>query len=125
MNFVLDNSAAIEAMTRPRTLILPPGMLFAPELIDVEFLSTMRRLVKHGELSQERARGFIDAWQSSPVRRTEHAPLIDRAWEHRDTISAYDAFYVALAERLRLPLITADGRLARAASAHCEVVVLD
>jgi predicted nucleic acid-binding protein len=45
-------------------------------------------------------------------------------WEMKDNVSAYDAAYVALAMRLRVPLVTADLRLARAASAYCEVITV-
>lgn len=125
MNVVLDNSAAVNAMMRATKTPLPRAKLFAPELIDVEYVSAMRRLVNHGEVSPERARDFVAAWLRAPVLRSRHAPLVFRAWELRDTISAYDAFYVALAEKLKAPLITADRRLARAAAPYCEVITLD
>jgi predicted nucleic acid-binding protein len=44
-------------------------------------------------------------------------------WTFRDNMSAYDASYVALAESLEVPLLTADQRLARAATPYCEVIV--
>ena len=50
--------------------------------------------------------------------------LLPRIWELRDTITPWDAAYVALAEILDVPLVTADRRLARAASAYCEVVTV-
>lgn len=52
-----------------------------------------------------------------------HAPLTGRIWELRENLTAYDAAYVALAEALDAPLITTDGRLARA-SGHCATVEL-
>jgi predicted nucleic acid-binding protein len=38
-------------------------------------------------------------------------PFADRIWELRHTVTSYDAWYVALAEALRLPLATLDARL--------------
>ena len=50
--------------------------------------------------------------------------LLGRIWELRDNVSAYDATYVAVAEALEAPLVTADGRLARAPGPRCTVVVV-
>jgi predicted nucleic acid-binding protein len=38
----------------------------------------------------------------------------DRIWALRDSVAAYYAAFVALAETLRAPLVTCDGRFARA-----------
>jgi predicted nucleic acid-binding protein len=40
-------------------------------------------------------------------------------------MTAYDAFYVALAEALECPLVTLDGRLARASGPRCRIRVVD
>ena len=42
----------------------------------------------------------------------------------RANFTAYDATYVALAERLEASFVTADGRLARAIAAHLDVPIL-
>jgi predicted nucleic acid-binding protein len=68
-------------------------------------------------------RGRLDATQAelaaervvaAPVTRITHRPLLHRVWELRDVLTAYDAVFVALAERLGVPLLTCDGRLGRA-----------
>ncbi len=46
-------------------------------------------------------------------------PFADRIWELRHTVTGYDAWYVALAEALRLPLATLDAKLAHAAGTKC------
>ncbi len=51
-----------------------------------------------------------------PVERISHRPLAPLAWQHYQNVSAYDAFYVAAARACDAPLLTADGRLARAPS---------
>lgn len=48
-------------------------------------------------------------------------PLGERAWQLRDRLSFYDALYVALAELLGVPLLTADARLSRAHGLRCQV----
>jgi len=50
-------------------------------------------------------------------------PVADRVWELRGNLSAYDAWYVALAESLETDLITLDRRLAKAPGPRCSFVV--
>jgi len=49
---------------------------------------------------------------------------MERCWELRDNVTVYDAAYVALAELLDAPLVTADGKLAKAPGIRCDVEVL-
>lgn len=57
----------------------------------------------------------------SACAATPSRALWPRAWELRTNLSAYDALYVALAEQLNAPLLTADARLARAPGLRCVV----
>jgi predicted nucleic acid-binding protein len=50
--------------------------------------------------------------------------LLDRVWELRDDLSAYDASYVALAELLDCDLLTADARLSRAPGIRCSITLV-
>jgi predicted nucleic acid-binding protein len=50
--------------------------------------------------------------------------LLDRVWELRDNLSAYDASYVALAELLDCSLLTADARLSRAPGIRCSITLV-
>jgi predicted nucleic acid-binding protein len=59
-------------------------------------------------------------WKTSArwdLHRHAHEPLLDRIWELRRNVSAYDAVYLALAEVLDAILLTSDSRLARAPGA--------
>jgi predicted nucleic acid-binding protein len=101
--------------------------LHAPHLVDVEVVSALRRLVASGEATAERAGEAIGDLQDLPIERYAHDILVPRVWQLRENFSAYDASYVALAEGLAdepVPLLTADGRLARAATDHVDVPVL-
>ena len=55
------------------------------------------------------------------IRRYPHKPLLPRVWQLRSSLTAYDAAYVALAELLNAPLLTRDGRLARATGHQAKV----
>ncbi len=98
--------------------------LFAPELIDLEVVSVLRRQVTSGRLPLRRADLAVQDLAAVPVARAAHKPLLHRCWQLRDSLSAYDAAYVALAELLGAALVTADGRIARAAGLGCEIEVL-
>lgn len=101
--------------------------LHAPHLLDVEILSALRRAVAGGEASAGRAGEALEDLLVLPLERYPHDVLARRTWALRDNFSAYDATYVALAETLTgegAPLLTVDGRLARAAREHTAVNVL-
>jgi predicted nucleic acid-binding protein len=98
--------------------------LTAPELVDLEVVSTLRRAARAGRLDDRRSGQALTDLAALPLRRVPHMPLLARIWELRDNLTAYDAAYVALAEALDALLLTADGPLERAPGVRCEVEVL-
>ena len=88
--------------------------LAAPELMDAEILSVLRRAVLRGHLDEERAQMVVEDLLRWPVDRISHRPLAPIAWPYFRNVSAYDAFYVAAARSRGLTLLTGDGRLSRA-----------
>jgi len=117
--FVVDASAAAEYLLRTDlgfrlAEVMDGALLMAPELLDVEVVSVLRRAVLHKELGEPRAALAIDDLIAWPLDRIAHARLVKEAWCHRHNVSAYDAFYVAAARLFDVPLLTADGPLSRA-----------
>jgi predicted nucleic acid-binding protein len=96
-----------------------------PHLCDVEVLSILRKAVSRGELTERRAADAVLDLVDLNLVRHEHLSLLGRVFALRDNFSAYDATYVALAERLDATLLTADAHLVRAARAHLELPVID
>ena len=116
--YVVDASVAVEYLLRtPLGLTvadtIDSASLAAPELLDAEILSVLRRAVLNGELAEARARMVVDDLLRWPVDRLPHRTLAPLAWEYRHNVSAYDAFYVAAAYMRDFPLMTTDGRLSR------------
>ncbi len=98
--------------------------LAAPHLIDIEVISAWRRLAAAGRLDERRAAFARADLRALPVRRVDHSPLVERCWDLRTTLTAYDAAYVALAELIGVPLLTADAKLAASPSPTCQIEVL-
>jgi predicted nucleic acid-binding protein len=98
--------------------------LSAPELVDLEVTSVLRRQVHTGAADLRRAALALADLAALPLRRAPHRPLLARCWELRDNLTVYDASYVALAEALEVTLLTADGGLARAPGLRCHVETL-
>ena len=117
--YVVDASVAVEYLLRTPVgesvaELLESAVLLAPELMDAEVLSVLRRAVLHGHLAETRALLAVDDLVHWPVERISHRALALLAWQYRHNLSAYDAFYVATARTHDLPLLTTDARLARA-----------
>jgi predicted nucleic acid-binding protein len=125
---VIDASAVVEVVAHRRIDALPGrlgqgGTLHAPHLIDVEVTNAIRGLVSRGELTIDGASSARTDAAEMSITLYPHALLLERAWQLRDTLSTYDAVYVALAELLPAPLVTCDARLA-AASGHTAEIEL-
>jgi predicted nucleic acid-binding protein len=117
---VIDASAVLELVLRTergraveeRTLV-PEESLHAPHLIDVEITQALRRLVQLKELTPNRAKQALDDHAALQIKRANHENMLERLWQLRESVTAYDATYVTLAEALESPLVTCDSKLAR------------
>jgi predicted nucleic acid-binding protein len=98
--------------------------LTAPSVVDLEVIAALRGIVRGGEVTARRAERALEDLVSLPLDRAPHRRLARRIWELRDNLTAYDASYVALAERLDTVLLTADAALARAPGIECEIELL-
>lgn len=68
-------------------------------------------------LGAEALRDYLDL----PLTRHGHSVLLERILQLRDNFSAYDATYVALAERLGARLATLDSGLIRGVRQHLDL----
>lgn len=119
IRFVIDASAAAEYLLRTplgQKLddLIEEAFLLAPALLDAEVLAVLRRALLQERIEEHRARLVIEDLCAWPVDRIPHTVLLREAWKHRHNVSAYDAFYVAVARLYEAPLLTADGPLSRA-----------
>jgi len=93
--------------------------LFAPAHLDAEIVSALRGMARANPVLEKSVPAALAHLVGFPIRRIPLAPLLERMWELRSNITAYDAAYVALAERLDSPLITCDAKLTTASGASC------
>ena len=106
---------------RARALVGEEESLAGPDLVDVETVSVLRRRWLAGTLDERRFEQAVADLIDFPLVRFPTFALMRRAFELRANVTAHDACYVALAELLECPLVTADGRLARAPGLRCPV----
>ncbi len=96
--------------------------LTAPELIYTEVLSTLRRGVLARTVPEPIATEAMRRLINAPIERQSHAGLVADAWQYRHNVSAYDAFYLAVAHKHGIPLITVDSRLSRAPVSNVAII---
>lgn len=114
-------SSALGPSARTR---LASDEVHAPELVDLEVLSALRRLVRRGEAAPRSASHAVDNLARARITRHSHRQFLRRIWELRNNVPAYDAAYVAIAERADATLLTLDWRLAEATGPRCRIEVL-
>ena len=98
--------------------------LSAPELIDLEVTSVLRRLCAAAQLDPARAEQAIADLEGIRLDRVPHRPLLRRCWELRHNLTVYDAAYIAVAEILDATLVTADQRLSKVPGTTCTIELL-
>jgi predicted nucleic acid-binding protein len=103
--------------------VLVSGPLAAPALMPVEAANILRRAALAGDVSSDAASQAHRDVLDLRIDLYPYAPLGPRVWELRQNLTAYDAWYVALAETLDVPLASLDLRLARATGPGCRFLL--
>ena len=125
MTLVIDASVVVAALVdggsegqwAEQELVMEP--LAAPHLLLVEPPNILRRAALARQISEDTASlAHADLLQLR-VELFPYDLVAARVWELRGTITAYDAWYVALAESLHAPLATLDRKLSRASGPRC------
>ncbi len=125
MTVVVDASVMVAALVdsgpegRWAESVVAADTLVAPELMLAEATNILRRLEFRGEVSRIEADSAHRDLLRRDIELFPFAPFADRVWELRQTVSAYDAWYVAVAESFGQPLATLDVRLSRAPGPQC------
>lgn len=128
---VLDASAAVELLLQTPAgqrvadrALDPAESLAAPHLLDVEVTQVLRRYALSGQLSADRGREALIDLADLPMTRYPHDLLLQRVFELRENLTAYDAVYVALAEVLGGVLLTRDAKTAAAPGIMAQVELI-
>lgn len=126
MTLVVDSSVVVAALIDPgpvgawAEMMLASAPLVAPHLLPVETANVLRRSALAGEISADVASLAHEDLLSLRLELFPYSLCAARVWELRPNITAYDGWYVALAETLGATLATLDTRLSRAAGTRCE-----
>ena len=126
---VFDASVLVDALVvvgaagdDAREVLRDRSLLHVPSIFAAEATSAIRSMRARGDLSPGQARSAVSKIKVVQIMQYPFEPFLDRAWELRDNLTVYNAWYVALAESLDTSLVTADLRLAQASGPRCPVV---
>ena len=100
--------------------ILAGGSLYAPELARAEATNIFRRLERAKLITTPEAHAARNDLMQLDIDLFPFEPFADRIWELRHNVTSYEAWYVALAEALKLPLATLDEPLSKSNGVTCE-----
>ena len=126
MSTVIDSSVVIAALVDSgphgdwAEEVLASGWLLAPELVRAEATNIFRRLERAKLITTPEANAAQDDLMQLDIDLFPFEPFAGRIWELRHNVTSYDAWYVAIAEALKLPLATLDEPLSKSNGATCE-----
>ena len=128
MMVVADASAMVAALTNQGQRgdwareALSGEAIAGPELLLAESSNLLRRLQLRGKVSDAAIDIAHNNLMRTEIQLHPFTPFAARVWELRHNLTAYDAWYVAVAESLDCPLVTLDERLARAPGPTCPIL---
>ena len=128
MTIVIDASTIVSALVDAGAegqwaeQLLQTNEIVAPILLQVECTNVLRRLVASGQIVDLDASLAQKDLMRLPITLFPFEPFSERVWMLRDNLSSYDAWYVAVAEALNLPLATMDSKLTNAPGPVCEFI---
>jgi predicted nucleic acid-binding protein len=126
LSTVVDSSVLVAALvdTGPHgawaETVLAAGSLYAPELARAEATNIFRRLERAKLITTPEANAARNDLMQLDIDLFPFEPFADRIWELRHNVTNYEAWYVALAEALKLPLATLDEPLSKSNGVTCE-----
>jgi len=125
VSLVVDASVVTAALVDSGTDGIWAGNLMteglaAPALMPAEVANVLRRSSAAGDISRDVSAQAHSDLLDLRVELFPYGPFGPRVWELRENLTAYDAWYVALAEELGVPLATLNGRLRRAPGTRCD-----
>jgi predicted nucleic acid-binding protein len=125
MTLVVDSGLVVAALVDGGPVgswadqLLASDDLAAPHLVQVEVANVLRRAALAGEISADTATLAHADLLHLRIELFDYEPFAARVWELRANVTAYDAWYVAVAESLGVPLATLDQRLVHAPGPRC------
>jgi predicted nucleic acid-binding protein len=129
---VIDTSAFVDAFVQPDGIgggvldVLPQFTeWFVPEGFELEVAHALRGIVLRGVLDWRDYSTQLALLMDLDVHKIPVSLLLPRVAQLGQTVGAFDAAFVALAEVLRAPLLTTDARLTRAPGPRCEFLLVE
>ena len=95
--------------------------LAGPHLVLAEASNILRRAGLSQQLSGEGSSLAHSDLLGLDIELFPFKPFAPRVWQMRENVTAYDGWYLALAEGLECSLLTLDRRLARTPGIECDV----
>jgi len=128
LTIVVDASTVVSALVDAgfegqwAEQLLQSNEVVAPSLLQVECTNVLRRLTSSGKIIDLDASMAYRDLMLLPISLFPFEPFADRVWALRNNLSSYDAWYVAIAESLNVPLATLDTKLTNAPGTMCKFI---
>lgn len=90
--------------------------LLSPEILPYEIGNAFSAMFKRNRIDAERIQNYFDIFKSIPVRHVAVDIPKSLAIATMNRIYAYDAYYLELAQRLNLPIMTLDLKMIEVAT---------